>query len=114
MGGRPAVGDQQIPGGHGGLVEIQDPEPFYVSSLAGAHDTPAGSTGAAKESAGNAPGSTSPGVSEASEEKLLERIVELEALLDADLARKPRFQKPELQAAWRRELETLNARLDDA
>jgi heme-transporting ATPase len=39
--------------------------------------------------------------------------VELEALLAADLARKPKFQKPELQAAWQQELEELTGRLGD-
>jgi len=43
---------------------------------------------------------------------VLERIVELESLLEADLARKPKFQKPKLQAEWRRELESLYPRLD--
>jgi ATPase subunit of ABC transporter with duplicated ATPase domains len=43
---------------------------------------------------------------------VLERIVELEALLEADLARKPRFQKPALQAQWRAELATLYPELD--
>jgi heme-transporting ATPase len=37
--------------------------------------------------------------------------VELEALLEADRARKPRHQKPALQAAWRTELESLYPRL---
>ena len=44
-------------------------------------------------------------------EDLLTRIVELETLLNADLARKPRFQKPKLQAAWKDELEELNKKL---
>jgi len=46
-----------------------------------------------------------------SSEDLLARIVELETLLDADLARKPRFQKPKLQTAWKNELDELNKRL---
>lgn len=43
----------------------------------------------------------------ATEEEALARIDELEALLDADLARKPKFQKPDRQARWRRELDAL-------
>ena len=48
----------------------------------------------------------------ASGEALLERIVELERLLEEDAARKPKFQKPGRQAAWKQELAELNARLD--
>jgi ATPase subunit of ABC transporter with duplicated ATPase domains len=42
----------------------------------------------------------------------LERIVELEDLLEADRARKPKFQKPERQAAWQAELDRLYDDLD--
>ena len=35
----------------------------------------------------------------------------MEEKLTADLARKPKFQKPALQARWRTELAELNARL---
>ena len=42
---------------------------------------------------------------------LLARIVELEDLLAADTARKPKFQKPERQTAWQAELQRLNALL---
>ncbi len=42
------------------------------------------------------------------EEDILARIVELEKLLEADLARKPKFQKPKLQAAWQEEIDELN------
>ncbi len=39
---------------------------------------------------------------------LLARIVELEELLAADKARKPKFRKPERQTAWQTELARLN------
>ncbi|MGC0151958.1 ABC-F family ATP-binding cassette domain-containing protein [Chromobacterium vaccinii] len=39
------------------------------------------------------------------------RLCELEALLDADLARKPRHQKPQLQQAWRGEMRALERAL---
>jgi len=42
----------------------------------------------------------------------LRRILELEALLEADLARKPKHQKPDRQAAWRAEIERLHEVLD--
>ncbi len=46
-----------------------------------------------------------------SDDAVLARIVELESLLEADLARKPKFQKPGLQATWREEIEALNDKL---
>ncbi|HJL60592.1 MAG TPA: ABC-F family ATP-binding cassette domain-containing protein [Pseudomonadales bacterium] len=46
-----------------------------------------------------------------SEEAILNRILELETLLEEDLARKPKFQKPKLQMGWREELEALNGKL---
>ncbi|EPE7489649.1 ABC-F family ATP-binding cassette domain-containing protein [Cronobacter universalis] len=42
---------------------------------------------------------------------LLERLIELEARLNADLERKPRHQKPALQAEWRKEIAHLSAAL---
>ena len=38
---------------------------------------------------------------------ILARIVELEALIEDDVARKPKFQKPQKQAAWQQELDQL-------
>jgi len=43
---------------------------------------------------------------------LLEKLVELETLLADDLARKPKHQKPQLQAQWQHEIRLLNARLE--
>jgi ABC-type multidrug transport system ATPase subunit len=92
----------------GRLVEINDPETFYERMLEedGARAAP---TRQARPASAPAAASEAP----ASDEQVLERIVELEALLAADLARKPKFQKPELQAAWRQELEELTGRLGD-
>ncbi|MFG6091476.1 ABC-F family ATP-binding cassette domain-containing protein [Enterobacter soli] len=42
---------------------------------------------------------------------VLERLVALETLLAEDLARKPKHQKPQLQAQWRKEIEDLEAQL---
>ena len=42
----------------------------------------------------------------------LQKLVELEQRLDEDLARKPKHQKPRLQAVWQAEIEALNAQLD--
>lgn len=42
---------------------------------------------------------------------VLERLVTLETLLAEDLARKPKHQKPQLQAQWRKEIEELEAQL---
>ncbi|MDV5632200.1 ABC-F family ATP-binding cassette domain-containing protein [Enterobacter cloacae] len=42
---------------------------------------------------------------------LLERLIALETLLAEDLARKPKHQKPHLQAQWRKEIEVIEAKL---
>jgi hypothetical protein len=42
---------------------------------------------------------------------VLEKLVALETLLAEDLARKPKHQKPQLQAQWRKEIEDLEAQL---
>ncbi|MCG9626921.1 ATP-binding cassette domain-containing protein [Vibrio mediterranei] len=45
------------------------------------------------------------------EEKLLERLLELETKLEADLKRKKKYQKPKLQQAWQQEIDALNQQL---
>ncbi len=45
------------------------------------------------------------------EDKLLERLVEVEALLEKELQRKPKHQKPNLQQEWLLEIEQLQDRL---
>ena len=45
------------------------------------------------------------------EEQLLEKLLVLEQRLAEDLARKPRHQKPQLQAQWRKEIDDIIARL---
>ncbi|MEB5695629.1 ATP-binding cassette domain-containing protein [Klebsiella aerogenes] len=45
------------------------------------------------------------------QEDLLERLVMLEQLLADDLQRKPKHQKPQLQAQWRQEIEEINTHL---
>ncbi|MGG8275750.1 ABC-F family ATP-binding cassette domain-containing protein [Klebsiella sp. 141198] len=45
------------------------------------------------------------------QEDLLERLVMLEQLLADDLQRKPKHQKPQLQALWRQEIEEINIQL---
>ena len=57
----------------------------------------------ASKAASKAPSSAS--------DDLLERLVALETLLEEDLARKPKHQKPQLQAQWRREIEEIEAQL---
>lgn len=47
-------------------------------------------------------------------EDLLEALIALESLLAEDLARKPKHQKPQRQAQWRKEIDALNARLEQA
>ena len=82
----------------GGLEETTRPEEFFASS-----DTRR--TATLKVPRETAQRSVS--------EDVLERIVEIEEKLDADRARKLKFQKPKLQAAWEAELEALHKRLGE-
>jgi ATPase subunit of ABC transporter with duplicated ATPase domains len=75
----------------GQLREIQDPGEFYHSTdMRQQAETTLKDDGLL-----NRPGS---------EEEILQRIVELESKLDADLNRKTRHQKPESQLRWRQEI----------
>jgi ATPase subunit of ABC transporter with duplicated ATPase domains len=84
----------------GKLLEIQDPEGFYSVAPTEVDHVSVEDQGLA----GQAP---------SSEDELLERMVELEHKLDEDLARKPKFQKPKMQAAWREELALLDHQLNE-
>ncbi len=77
---------------NGLLGEINDPDSFYsrVSSIV--------------DNRGDASDDVSAIQDHSTEDDVLVRIVELERLLEADLARKPKFQKPKMQVAWRNEL----------
>ncbi len=81
----------------GRLQEINSPEAFY----------------AAEPTSGVQPGQTGKleAAADSEPDDILSRIVELEQLLEDDLARKPKFQKPKLQAKWKEEIEALNKRL---
>ncbi|MEM7254588.1 MAG: ABC-F family ATP-binding cassette domain-containing protein [Pseudomonadota bacterium] len=79
------------------LQEVDRPEPFYETA-----PRPRPVTHARSDRAPDA---------FADDDAVLERMVELEQLLEADLARKQKFQKPALQEAWRREIEALSKRL---
>jgi ATPase subunit of ABC transporter with duplicated ATPase domains len=47
-----------------------------------------------------------------SEEQLLERLIELEGLVEADCARKPKHQKPAMQQQWQEEIDQLSVQLE--
>ncbi|MEQ8859625.1 MAG: ABC-F family ATP-binding cassette domain-containing protein [Pseudomonadales bacterium] len=85
----------------GVLQEVADPDAFFASE-------PAAAAGVASTPAPWHPIAAAP----RDEDRLLARIVELEGLLDADRARKPKHQKPQLQHAWQSELDALYRRLD--
>lgn len=102
----------------GRLGEISDPDEFYRLAADGEAERPGRSTTAeaaplaARSKAGAAESAVEGAADPADDdERLLERILELEALLEADRARKPKFQKPKLQATWAQELAELNGRL---
>jgi len=90
----------------GRLLEVGDPRVFY--------DAPAAPPNRTADEVRRQPSAVDAARQRAdgSSEDVLARIVELERLLDADLARKPKFQKPALQSEWRAELAGLYRRLD--
>lgn len=49
--------------------------------------------------------------SQSEEEGLLERLIQLESLLESDLKRKPKHQKNSLQSRWRKEIEKINCQI---
>jgi ATP-binding cassette subfamily F protein 3 len=84
----------------GRLRELSDAAQFYDApeeTFTAVHAAPAPEPSAALLRSAN--------------DDVLARIVEVEALLEADLTRKVRFQKPDLQRAWRTELEVLYSKL---
>lgn len=91
---------------NGELQEVHDVESFYSSlsnTMSTGNDAPKFS----------AQGKSVPeDIHDVSEEAILERIVELETLIAEDQARKPKFQKPKLQASWQAELEQRLAQLN--
>lgn len=67
-----------------------------------------------RERTGLMASSASPAVADVkaqASDNLLERLIALETLLAEDLARKPKHQKPHLQAQWRKEIEVIEAKL---
>jgi hypothetical protein len=93
------------------LREIQDPDEFYQRAAL-AERGEADGVGLSRLMPETDSSAGAPDAAVAEDEDLLERIIELESLLEADRARKPKFQKPKLQAAWQEELEELNGRLE--
>ncbi|MEM7563887.1 MAG: ABC transporter ATP-binding protein, partial [Pseudomonadota bacterium] len=84
------------------LIEIHDPALYfdYLEEL----------SGTSSDDSDVAPGGADTEVL-TTEEIMLERMCELEKLLSEDLARKPKFQKPERQHQWQSELDDLMSRL---
>ncbi|CAK2977960.1 ATPase subunit of ABC transporter with duplicated ATPase domains [Vibrio crassostreae] len=54
----------------------------------------------------------SPELAQNDDELLLERLLELEALLIQDQSRKAKHQKPDLQQKWQKEIVSINAKLE--
>lgn len=94
------IADRYILIDAGVLKEINDPETFYnlENQAPSSHSVTRRRQSAASSSPAN-------------EDEALHRIIELEALLAEDKARKPKFQKPKKQEQWAIEIERLSARL---
>jgi ATP-binding cassette, subfamily F, member 3 len=88
----------------GRLVETFAPEAYFAAAAEPAPDVVEQPVSDPASGAGSAAG--------VDEEAVLRRIVELEALIADDRARKARHQKPDRQRAWERELEALYRRLN--
>jgi ABC-type multidrug transport system ATPase subunit len=103
----------------GKLREINDPNEFYAKFQHAISQAPDSGQTAATMAApatatpydGGSAVSSEDELDNASDEARLERLIDLEALLEADLARKPRFQKPRLQSQWREEIARLGLSL---
>jgi ATPase subunit of ABC transporter with duplicated ATPase domains len=91
----------------GQLIELYDPKDYFLSLNPNDH-----SVGVSASTSASAKPILMPSV-EKDEETILERIVELEALIEEDLGRKSKFQKPKLQRQWQAELMQLNERLEE-
>jgi ATP-binding cassette, subfamily F, member 3 len=85
-------------------VETFAPEAYFAAAAEPAPDVVEQPVSDPASGAGSAAG--------VDEEAVLRRIVELEALIADDRARKARHQKPDRQRAWERELEALYRRLN--
>lgn len=101
----------------GGLREVSEAEPYYqwLTSQGGnaaSADDSLKKAPARLPSRGKPTQQTSPSEPTSDEEATLARIVDLEKLLSDDLARKPKFQKPDRQSRWREELATLYGALE--
>lgn len=91
----------------GSLTEMQDLTQLYASLVQtdqAEESSPASSPGTlGTKTAISAP---------SSDDSLLEQLIELESKLEADLARKPKHQKPGLQEAWQAEIHKLRQALN--
>lgn len=88
----------------GRLQELTGPALFYESLLRSQGEIKAAAKPSAVALAAAAP--------LADQDAIFERLDVLEALLQADLARKPRFQKPAMQQQWRAEIAQLWRQLE--
>ncbi|MBJ7556958.1 ABC-F family ATP-binding cassette domain-containing protein [Marinomonas spartinae] len=93
---------------NGQLVELHDSDVYFTSQGDDAGSKPSAFTDASplfpEESVATA--------AMTEDERILERICELERLLEEDLARKPKRQKPAKQQQWQKELNVLNQQLE--
>lgn len=86
----------------GNLIELNEPEEFYRLLLTATHLNKA----VIEEAL--------PVTTSQTEEELLQELIELEEKLEADLNRKPKFQKTARHAEWRAAIQTLREKLDGA
>lgn len=97
------IADRYVVIEDGKLIEVNSPEAFYRQAL---------QTKADSRDKNTSQNQTKQSLEGQTDDDLLTRLVELEEKLAADLKRKAKFQKPQLQASWREEISELQRRLD--
>ena len=93
---------------NGQLVELHDSDVYFTSQGGDTGSKPRALTDASPFS----PEESVAIAAMTEDERILERICELERLLEEDLARKPKRQKPTKQQQWQKELNALNQQLE--
>lgn len=96
------VADRYVLIDNGRLFEIEGPEVFYKSLLS-----------EQKQNTVTEPIEKDHTVIATSSDKVMERILELEEKLEADIKRKPKFQKLKLQENWQNEIKDLYSKLNE-
>ncbi len=95
---------------NGRLQEVNDADAAYA--LIAEVQVKAVSAAASQSAVDTTVEESAPEPEHSGEDELLERLIELEALMEADLVRRPNRQSPHLQAQWKDEIAQIHGRLE--